>query len=226
MAGAILENLSTKKLSVFVAALVVLQIACFLLGGLIGKFSVHWHFGKLTQKFIIHCFVWCVAIALCIEIGKPHWLIITTGHMNINLNNYSEWFWFQKHFIWKGILYYPGLKLHGIKLLVFNKRMAMKLEASFSLTNINDSVKVIQLPLSKSIICGSQAPRSVWIIVIKYLQRGKISQFSCWKNVRACSSYDLTRGSYSLSPVLPGDVPIQVDGGHDRIQGVTAKPTN
>ena len=63
--------------------------------------------------------------------------------------------------------------LHGIKLLVFNKRMAMKLEASFSLTNINDSVKVIQLPLSKSIICGSQAPRSVWIIVIKYLQRGK-----------------------------------------------------
>ena len=116
--------------------------------------------------------------------------------------------------------------LHGIKLLVFNKRMAMKLEASFSLTNINDSVKVIQLPLSKSIICGSQAPRSVWIIVIKYLQRGKISQFSCWKNVRACSSYDLTRGSYSLSPVLPGDVPIQVDGGHDRIQCVTAKPTN
>ena len=98
--------------------------------------------------------------------------------------------------------------IHGIKLLVFNKRMAMKLEASFSLTNINDSVKVIQLPLSKSIICGSQAPRSVWIIVIKYLQRGKISQFSCWKNVRACSSYDLTRGSYSLSPVLPGDVPI------------------
>ena len=73
------------------------------------------------------------------------------------------------------------------------------------------SLKVIQLPLSKSIICGSQAPRSVWIIVIKYLQRGKISQFSCWKNVRACSSYDLTRGSYSLislSPVLPGDVPI------------------
>ena len=116
--------------------------------------------------------------------------------------------------------------LHGIKLLVFNKRMAMKLEASFSLTNINDSVKVIQLPLSKSIICGSQAPRSVWIIVIKYLQRGKISQFSCWKNVRACSSYDLTRGSYSLSPVLPRDVPIQVDGGHHRIQCVTAKPTN
>ena len=126
---------------------------------------------------------------------------------------------------WIGIIV-CHVGIHGIKLLVFNKRMAMKLEASFSLTNINDSVKVIQLPLSKSIICGSQAPRSVWIIVIKYLQRGKISQFSCWKNVRACSSYDLTRGSYSLSPVLPGDVPIQVDGGHDRIQCVTAKPTN
>ena len=121
---------------------------------------------------------------------------------------------------------YSALQLHGIKLLVLNKRMPMKLKASFSLTNINDSVKVIQLPLSKSIICGPQAPRSVWIIVIKYLRRGKISQFSCWKNVRPCSSYDLTRGSYSLSPVLPGDVPIQVDGRHDRIRCVTAKQTN
>ncbi|XP_072048825.1 protein wntless homolog [Amphiura filiformis] len=35
MAGAILENLSTKKLSVFVAGLFVLQVVCFLLGGLI-----------------------------------------------------------------------------------------------------------------------------------------------------------------------------------------------
>ncbi|XP_072048418.1 protein wntless homolog [Amphiura filiformis] len=35
MAGAILEDLSTKKLSVFVAGLFVLQVVCFLLGGLI-----------------------------------------------------------------------------------------------------------------------------------------------------------------------------------------------
>ena len=154
------------------------------------------------------------------------WFSFSLIHAKVYFEGYSQW---------KQINHNesPGASrsnsisdLHGIKLLVFNKRMAMKLEASFSLTNINDSVKVIQLPLSKSIICGSQAPRSVWIIVIKYLQRGKISQFSCWKNVRACSSYDLTRGSYSLSPVLPGDVPIQVDGGHDRIQCVTAKPTN
>lgn len=36
MAGTILENLSTKKLTVLVVSLLVCQFICFLIGGLIG----------------------------------------------------------------------------------------------------------------------------------------------------------------------------------------------
>lgn len=37
MAGTILENLSGKKLSILVGTLLVCQVVCFLIGGLIGK---------------------------------------------------------------------------------------------------------------------------------------------------------------------------------------------
>lgn len=36
MAGTILENLSAKKLTILVSTLMVCQLACFLIGGLIG----------------------------------------------------------------------------------------------------------------------------------------------------------------------------------------------
>lgn len=39
MAGTILENLSGKKLTILVVALLVCQLVCFLIGGLIGKNS-------------------------------------------------------------------------------------------------------------------------------------------------------------------------------------------
>lgn len=37
MSGTILENLSTKKLSILVGILMICQIVCFLIGGLVGK---------------------------------------------------------------------------------------------------------------------------------------------------------------------------------------------
>lgn len=37
MAGTILENLSGRKLTVLVATLLMLQVLCFLIGGLVGK---------------------------------------------------------------------------------------------------------------------------------------------------------------------------------------------
>lgn len=40
MTGTILENLSTKKLSILVASLLVCQFICFLIGGLIGTYFV------------------------------------------------------------------------------------------------------------------------------------------------------------------------------------------
>lgn len=39
MAGTILENLSAKKLTILVSALLVCQLVCFLIGGLIGKLN-------------------------------------------------------------------------------------------------------------------------------------------------------------------------------------------
>lgn len=41
MSGTILENLSTKKLSILVGILLVLQVVCFLIGGLIGEMIKH-----------------------------------------------------------------------------------------------------------------------------------------------------------------------------------------
>lgn len=40
MAGTILENLSGKKLSILVGTLLVCQVICFLIGGLIGKLKL------------------------------------------------------------------------------------------------------------------------------------------------------------------------------------------
>lgn len=40
MAGTILENLSGKKLSILVGTLLICQVICFLIGGLIGNFSI------------------------------------------------------------------------------------------------------------------------------------------------------------------------------------------
>lgn len=37
MSGTILENLSGRKLGIIIGGLLVLQIVCFLIGGLIGK---------------------------------------------------------------------------------------------------------------------------------------------------------------------------------------------
>lgn len=37
MAGTILENLSGRKLSILVSTLLVCQVVCFLVGGLIGN---------------------------------------------------------------------------------------------------------------------------------------------------------------------------------------------
>lgn len=37
MSGTILENLSTKKLSILVGVLMICQVVCFLIGGLVGK---------------------------------------------------------------------------------------------------------------------------------------------------------------------------------------------
>lgn len=44
MQGTIIENLSGRKLSVLVILLVIAQIVCFLIGGLIGKFRNVKHF--------------------------------------------------------------------------------------------------------------------------------------------------------------------------------------
>ncbi|XP_022102894.1 protein wntless homolog [Acanthaster planci] len=51
MAGAVLENLSSKKLSVFCLCLLVVQIACFLVGGLIAPAPSSAH-NILTTKCI------------------------------------------------------------------------------------------------------------------------------------------------------------------------------
>lgn len=40
MAGTILENLSGKKLSILVGTLLVCQLICFLIGGLIGNDTI------------------------------------------------------------------------------------------------------------------------------------------------------------------------------------------
>lgn len=44
MQGTIIENLSGRKLSVLVILLVIAQIVCFLIGGLIGKLRNVKHF--------------------------------------------------------------------------------------------------------------------------------------------------------------------------------------
>lgn len=52
MAGTILENLSGKKLSILVGTLLVCQVICFLIGGLIGKLKLSWKL--LYQSLIKH----------------------------------------------------------------------------------------------------------------------------------------------------------------------------
>lgn len=41
MAGTILENLSGRKLTVLVVSLLICQVICFLIGGLIGKWNAN-----------------------------------------------------------------------------------------------------------------------------------------------------------------------------------------
>ena len=41
MAGAVVENLSNRKLFVLISLLMVCLLVCFLLGGLVGKFARH-----------------------------------------------------------------------------------------------------------------------------------------------------------------------------------------
>lgn len=46
MSGTILENLSTKKLSILVSSLLVCQLVCFLIGGLIGESRENFDFSS------------------------------------------------------------------------------------------------------------------------------------------------------------------------------------
>ena len=41
MAGAVVENLSNRKLFVLISILLIFQIVCFLLGGLVGEYQSH-----------------------------------------------------------------------------------------------------------------------------------------------------------------------------------------
>ena len=49
MAGAVVENLSNRKLIVLISFLLICLLVCFLLGGLVGKFKA-----SVSKVFVIH----------------------------------------------------------------------------------------------------------------------------------------------------------------------------
>lgn len=53
MAGTILENLSGRKLAYLVSTLLICQIICFLIGGLIGKYTVFTSMDHSVILFIL-----------------------------------------------------------------------------------------------------------------------------------------------------------------------------
>lgn len=69
MAGTILENLSAKKLTILVSALMVCQLVCFLIGGLIGKSGMLCTFGGVCNVnytyYILQYIVLCGTNQTC-----------------------------------------------------------------------------------------------------------------------------------------------------------------
>jgi Fe2+ transport system protein B len=59
MTGTILENLSGRKLTILVSSLMLCQLVCFLIGGLIGKFCLHSRYIVYTSS--IH--VWFLSLS-------------------------------------------------------------------------------------------------------------------------------------------------------------------
>lgn len=49
MSGTILENLSTKKLSILVGILMICQVVCFLIGGLVGKENILQDYDNISK---------------------------------------------------------------------------------------------------------------------------------------------------------------------------------
>lgn len=57
MQGTIIENLSGRKLSVLVILLIIAQIICFLIGGLIGKLRNVNHFKIIIILTVVKCYI-------------------------------------------------------------------------------------------------------------------------------------------------------------------------
>ena len=55
MAGSIIENLSGRKLAILIGFLSVCQLACFLVGGLIGKLNNRKGGGKSCDDWVGSC---------------------------------------------------------------------------------------------------------------------------------------------------------------------------